>query len=771
MDSDEPADFSTEIATEPINSEFLSKRDEIALRKEKQLRTAKESMTFQPTLHARPRDIKLKGNPTVSRFDRLYGDAIKRLEEDPKSRSRPDDNELTFKPAISAKARSSSSDRRASDLVNSMHKGVGTGRIPIKESPKDPNLFKPTISKRANSIERSSSALDTSSRLYASKDTYKRKLDLKKAEDDKRTAELCTFSPMMSPKIRANTLTISTSPKTPPLIDRLNSYAMSRKGKLEQERASQELREMEGVTFQPKLVTKSKAAATSQHVGVPTQRGRDTAVKVIAGNRFDHLYKDAVKRKSEDGSTRVKVDESHMTFKPSISAKARAMSTDRKSTDLVHDINNSSVSRRAAAHEVPVDDFSYKPVISSRASSLDRSGSAITDRLYTNGDTEKMSKLKFEAAERELGVCTFSPDISQSNKVGSPLDTSMSSEKSLNTVERLLKYGEEKKRKLYEDKRARAHITMSDVTFQPKLPKSPPPRLEVDENSVTENNGNQFDRLYNDAMKRKSSESSIRLGLDDSLLISPKANSNNKLTFEDIGKRSKDSAEKRMKEELRKREVEIDVVRTPIVAKRPTSLGRSSSGSTGERQKATAEKKEEEILGKKVRESVLSPNLTVHQLRVMRSRSPSVESNGRSVSTFSQGSGSQNSAKIAGRIARDPAGSVVKRRMEEERRLKAERELAAVKLNFAKAEKELQVARSRSNSKGTSPTKTSPQVTPPASARRESILSTKSAEPSKGLMASPFISRSTPSKPSPIKRASIDVRPTSRAGLPFGRNV
>ena len=760
MNADDPADFSIEVEDQPKNGEILSKRKEIALKKEKLLRTSEENLTFQPTLYARPGDVKSKGTPLVSRFDRLYGDAVNRLEGDPKSRSRHDDRELTFKPSISPKARSFSTDRRASDLVNSMHKGIGVGRTPPKESPKDSCLFKPTISKRASSVERASSLVDTTSRLYGSKDAYKQKMDLRKAADDKRNAEACTFSPMMSAKIRVNTISASLTPKSPNLADRLSSYAANKKSKLEQEKASQESRIMEGVTFQPKLISKSKNATVSQSVGASTQRGRDAAVKTIAGNRFDHLYKDAVKRKTEDNLTRLKVDEGHVTI---VSGKARTMSTDRKAADQI----SSSPDKTTGS----VDDNSNKSAISVRASSVDRSASALIERLYVSGDSERMSKLRCEAAEREHEECPFSPDISPSNKGAFQLDASMSSEKSLNTVERLLKYGEEKKRKLYEDKIARAQINMSDVTFQPKLPKSPPARLECDENIITGGNENQFDRLYNDAMKRKSSESSIRLELDESYQqISPKVS---KSIFEDTGKKSKDSAEKKKIETLRTSKVLLDTVETPIASSRANPVDRSSSRLVKERVKLNGEKKrEEQIPGKRVAvEKVIEPNLTARHLRNIRSRSPSVESTGRSVSTFSQGSSSLNSAKMAGRIARDPAGSVVKRRMEEERRLKAEKELAAVKLNFAKAEKEMQIARSRSNSKVTSPTKISPRVTPPTSARRESVQSLKSAEPSKGVMLSPSTSKRSPLTSTPPKRTSLDVKPATRADLPFGRNV
>ena len=768
MTEDDPEDFSFEVEAQPAIGEILSKRKEIALKKEKLLRTAEDNLTFQPTLYARPGDIRSKVDPLVSRFDRLYGDAVKRLEVDPKSRSRHDDRELTFKPSISAKARSFSTDRRASDLVNSMHKGIGVGRTPPKESSKNPCLFKPTISKRASSMERTSSVVDTTSRLYASKDAYKQKLDLKKAADDKRNAEVCTFSPIMPAKIRMNTITGSLIQKSPNLADRLNSYAATKKSKLEQEKASQELRSMEGVTFQPKLISKSKNATMSQPVGASTQRGRDAAVKIIAGNRFDHLYKDAVKRKAEDKLTRSKVDEGHMT---TVSGKAKTMPTDRKAADPVSSSPGKTTEcRKVTSLESPVDDSSYKPVISSRASSLDRSASALIERLYVSGDSERMSKLKCEAAERELEECPFSPDISPSNKGGSPLDSSMSSEKSLNTVERLLKYGEEKKRKLYEEKIARAQINMSDVTFQPKLPKSPPARLECEENIITGGNGNQFDRLYNDAMKRKSSESSIRLELDESYQqISPKVS---KSIFEDIGKRSKDSAEKKV-EASRTREVLLDTVEAPIASSRANPVDRSSSRLVRERLKMSVEKKREEKTPEKrvAAEKIIEPNLTACHLRSIRSRSPSVESTGRSVSTFSQGSSSLNSAKMAGRLAKDPAGSVVKRRMEEERRLKAEKELAAVKLNFAKAEKEIQVARSRSNSKGNSPAKISPRLTPPTSARRESVQSLRSAEPSKGLMLSPSTSKRSPLKSTTPTKTILDVRPASRAEIPFGRNV
>ena len=757
-------------------------RDEIALRKEEKIRHEAEQLSFQPSLQSRRG--KLKTGPVGTTFDRLYDDAVKRQEEEPKMKPRTDQSELTFKPSISPMARSLSVDRRASDLVNKMHKGAG--RVVFAET--TTHSFQPKISKRASSLDRSSSASDTSERLYAAKDIQKRKLEMKKAEDVLRHAEKCTFSPVVSTKVRASSTIVEPVGKPLSISDRLRQYAEGKKDRLDIVKGLQVGREMEGVTFQPELVSKAKFAVP----GLSSNRGRDAAVKVVSGSRFDHLYKDAIKRKTEDPLVRARVDESHLTFKPSISPKARSLSADRRSANLVDHLHNSVGSGRTPVREAaPVEHCSFKPVITKRGSSIERSSSGITDRLYACKEAadDNMIKLKYDSAVREYEACTFAPDISTSAKSSqktrsvSQSDVSqMEGGENIGAVQRLLDYGEERKRKLFVEKKARAEIDMTNVTFQPKIRKSPSASKETDESSIC-SNGNQFDRLYSDAIKRKTDDPLIRANVDESHLtfkpcISPLATSFARATFNDINKRSKDAAEKRKTEELERRAAAATFTHKPVITKRAHSLDRSSLDQINQRQKALADKKREDSVKRLTRETPFTPQIPSYKQRTTRSRSCSTESVTPSVSSYSHSSvggssfNSPTSASISGRFNRDPS-SVAKARVEEERRARAERDLAAARLTIAKAEREFILVNKQPPVKTPSPLKSSPASSPSSpSATVIRLMEMKTATPIKGGM-SPLSQQGSPSLSSlsPRTKSPLDNKVSPRVGMPYGRNV
>ena len=764
----ETSSFASEVAAQPSSP---SKRDEISLKKEEKMRKDKENINFQPSLQARRvANAPPKVTPAGSRFDRLYGDAVKRQEDEPRMKSRPDDGELTFTPSISPKARSVSRERNPADLSNNLYKAAGAGRVTVKETPKD--SFKPTISKRAKSLERSSSVADLSARLYGSKDIYNEKLNARIAEEAERNAKKCTFVPKMSPKTRAVSLTAATAAKSAAVANRLFSLAEVKKGKLEEGRATQVKKEMEGVTFQPNLATKPKVTAAAP-VPQPSARGRDLTVKVVTGSRFDHLYKDAIKRKTDDPLVRARVSESHMTFKPTISPKARSSSTERKPSELVDNLHNASGSGRTPVREAPADNNSYKPVITERARSLDRSAAGITDRLYACKETadEKLMNLKYAAAVKEYGECTFTPEITitAKNRVSQSDTSSVGSMQSTDTVQRLLEYGEEKKRKLYEEMRIRAEIDMSDVTFQPRLVSSPTARMESEDNG--NGNGNQFDRLYSDAIKRKTDDPFVRAKVDESNntfkpSISILASSIDRSTFRDINKRSKDAAEKKKAEELQRRASLAEFAHKPLLSRRASSLDRSSLELINARMKLVTDRKRDEVAARLARENTFAPKIPDYQFR-SRSRSSSIDSASRNVSMSNA-----TAASIAGRFNKNPPSPSVLR-LEEERRIKAERDLALVKLKFAKAEKELLAAKTRSSSKPSTPLKM-PSPAPSPTSRGHS--STPPAPPVRGQLMTPFSSSNSATKSvvlmgGSIKRSGSDVKLVQGTDMPFGRNV
>eukprot|EP00596_Hydrurales_sp_CCMP1899_P003555 CAMPEP_0119049814 /NCGR_PEP_ID=MMETSP1177-20130426/66554_1 /TAXON_ID=2985 /ORGANISM="Ochromonas sp, Strain CCMP1899" /LENGTH=792 /DNA_ID=CAMNT_0007027501 /DNA_START=246 /DNA_END=2624 /DNA_ORIENTATION=- len=178
-----------------------------------------------------------------------------------------------------------------------------------------------------------------------------------------------------------------------------------------------------------------------------SQRGRETSVKPVNGSRFDHLYSDAMKRKTE--GPKVVVDQRN-TFTPQISPRARSTSRDRKPQDLVNSLHNASGAGRSNIKEPVKDTNSYKPTITKRASSQDRSSLTDTnERLYAlkTKQEENSRQKRIEAELRAAQQCTFAPKISRSRSASREPPVS---NKPNAVTDRLLKYGEDQKRKFEE---------------------------------------------------------------------------------------------------------------------------------------------------------------------------------------------------------------------------------------------------------------------------------------------------------------------------------
>jgi hypothetical protein len=248
------------------NGSSPSLKEEIALKREKKLLEEQANCTFAPALTAprEGRDSTLKAL-TGSRFDHLYNDALKRKTKGQQAKESEEilekkADENNFKPAISPKARSISRDRKPSDLVNSLYNASGAGRAIVKDSPKDANLFKPTIIKRANSTDRVS-LVDTGSRLYESRLKHQANLEKDKEEAEKRNAKLCTFAPKIF-KCRSASLTPLEGGKAIAVTDRLLQYGEKSKTRLEEEKKIREKKELAAATFQPTLVAKKTTNLT-----------------------------------------------------------------------------------------------------------------------------------------------------------------------------------------------------------------------------------------------------------------------------------------------------------------------------------------------------------------------------------------------------------------------------------------------------------------------------------------------------------------------------
>jgi hypothetical protein len=237
-----------------------SLRREIEMKRQQKIQQEKENCTFKPTMSSqRGRETSVK--PVIgSRFDNLYSDAMKRKSEGPKVVV---DERNTFKPTISPRARSTSKDRKPQELVNSLHNATGSGRATIREEVKDSNPYKPTITKRASSLDRTS-LTDTNERLYAFRKKQEENNRQKKIEAELRAAQQCTFAPKISRSRSASREPIVNN-KPNAVTDRLLKYGEDQKRKFEEQKLEAERKAAE-MKYQP-TIPHSKLSPVPQHNG------------------------------------------------------------------------------------------------------------------------------------------------------------------------------------------------------------------------------------------------------------------------------------------------------------------------------------------------------------------------------------------------------------------------------------------------------------------------------------------------------------------------
>lgn len=198
------------------------------------------------------------------------------------------------------------------------------------------------------------------------------------------------------------------------------------------------------------------------------RRGRDNLVKPLTGSRFDFLYNDAVKRKSDGPKNKTAIEESKSSFKPNISPRARSMSADRRPADIINSLHKGVGGTRTIVKEVPKDENLFQPKINKRANSADRTTTSETGtRLYAmrTRQEDNLQKKKAEVAAKQALECTFSPKVTRARSASRGEATPSPKP----VIDRLLQYGEDKKLKLEEEKRLQAEKERADETFQPAI--------------------------------------------------------------------------------------------------------------------------------------------------------------------------------------------------------------------------------------------------------------------------------------------------------------
>ena len=379
-DVDDPRQLSTAGEQFATLKGPISKRDEVAMRVQERKRLENENLTFQPTLHARQgKQTVANAEPFGSRFDRLYGDAVKRQSGEMKYRN--DENQQSHAVSVlPTRSRSSSTDRRSTDTGSSFSRVSSVQRMASKEGSKDPTVILPASMKRSKSVDRSQSITASIARLHSSKDQPVEKLDEKKVE--KTNSATTDVAPtFLAPKVRSSSMVFIANPTAATTLsaqDRLRLLAENKSNKLETEPTRQRSRASDGIPSQTKQLSQPKRPSPSEAVGTASSRGRDASVKAVAGSRFDTLYRDAMKRKNEDPSLRIKYLE-RVPFKPTISPSSRSVSKDRSGID-VSDKQQRMTSSRRILTPPATDNVIFKvgaPL--SRSSSVDRTSGKIRD--------------------------------------------------------------------------------------------------------------------------------------------------------------------------------------------------------------------------------------------------------------------------------------------------------------------------------------------------------------------------------------------------------
>lgn len=373
-----------------------------------------------PTVHKDPQPKQQEKTSSAgsltrqSRFDRLYGDAFNKRQTD-QVKPRNGETVLTASNSNTPRARSASSDPRAANRASSATRTSNAGRVPVQENLKNQTTSKPTPPRRSISMDRSSSVSATTARLHAAKKAATEKSDSKVVVDVKKVPHINTIVPAFaSPTARPTTMMFFENPLHARASERLRLNTDDKTRQPSVEGAQRDPEATNGAIVEPATVSIPEVEETQSN----GQRGRDVAVKVVAGSRFDTLYKDAMKRKNKDPPSSNK-DESNLTFKPIISPKARSLSRDRSAAEQIDKLHNAPGSGRAPVKAVTVDKNPYKPTISKRGSSLDRSSDNISKRLHDlktqqNGNIDK---LKNEALAKESVECTFKPNMTPTKTV------------------------------------------------------------------------------------------------------------------------------------------------------------------------------------------------------------------------------------------------------------------------------------------------------------------------------------------------------------------
>ena len=179
-------------------------------------------------------------------------------------------------------------------------------------------------------------------------------------------------------------------------------------------RKEQKLREeQENQTFAPKISDKS----------IRLGRGRDETVKAIGSSRFDALYSDARKRRTEGPVLKSFGEDHDLTFRPEIPKRSRSLSADRAGSphdvaQRLHQTKGNYRDRKIAQLESEKEEV-FKPTIPKRSSSLVRASTGDLHSRWKSAEQrkqEQLVQLKAEVDAKIMATCAFTPEICEGTR-------------------------------------------------------------------------------------------------------------------------------------------------------------------------------------------------------------------------------------------------------------------------------------------------------------------------------------------------------------------
>ena len=276
----------TESGSEP--GVKLTRREQVQRMREQRQREEQENLTFKPSVpSSRGRD------PTVNRFDKLYGEAKSRKEKVIVPTDAP-----TFKPTITPLGQT----KKRSQTPEGVSKILHSTRSARKETKVEDSVhtFRPQISKRGKSLDRNRD-ISPSTRLYAQAEITKQKLAKKVEEKAKADTKDCTFTPQTNAS-----KTVSATPPNKEDADvthRMQKYMLLKEKKLEQLRQAKALEESQVATFKPTTYTSNRRSLSRER-------------SAEQGDVFHRLHSTAsTRRMSGEGG-----GDSECTFRPTLVA-------------------------------------------------------------------------------------------------------------------------------------------------------------------------------------------------------------------------------------------------------------------------------------------------------------------------------------------------------------------------------------------------------------------------------------------------------------------